>query len=156
MAKIIMDRRAGDNKYLHRDFHLTADVGIRYVGDNYGDEGIKEYLTDYTLSFYKLMIADIKEKGLVVLKEYLEKIYAAEEAEDALSVTLSDNELHVNIKYCPAVTYMKSQGRTPSKWYIETTRIVYDVIAKECGYVFNLISYSEEDGKSEWVIGGKK
>lgn len=152
MAKIIMDRRAGDNKYLHKDFHLTADVGLKYVGDNYGEEGIKEYLTNYTLSFYKLLIEEVKEKGLLPLKNYLKEVYRAEETEDAICMELDGESLQVKIKYCPAVTYMKSQGHQPCKWYKETTSVVYDVLAKACGYTFELISYNEENGQSEWKI----
>ena len=41
MAKRVMDRRAADNKYLHRDFHVSGDLGIQYVGERYGDNGVK-------------------------------------------------------------------------------------------------------------------
>jgi hypothetical protein len=37
MAKLVMDRRAVDNKYLHRDFFISTDTGLRYLGSRYGD-----------------------------------------------------------------------------------------------------------------------
>ena len=156
MAKFIMDRRAGDNKYLHRDFHKTADCGLKYVGENYGDQGVLEYITDYTLSFYKPLIEDIKNRGLIALKENLEKIYIAEEALDALDVTLTENAISVNIKYCPAITYFNSENYKPCKWYHHTNTTIYEIIAKQSGYNFTLLSYDQNTGKAQWEIGGKK
>ena len=156
MARYIMDRRAGDNKYLHRDFHKTADCGLKYVGEVYGDSGVLEYITDYTLSFYKLLIQDIKDRGVIALKENLEKIYLAEEALDALNVEIKDGTLFVDIKYCPALAFFKSENYTPCKWYHHTNTTIYDIIAKESGYNFTLISYDENTGKAQWTVGGKK
>jgi len=59
MEKLFIDRKASDNKYLHRDFHVSADNGITYVGKKYGDEAVKEYLTQYAKSFYKLLVGKI-------------------------------------------------------------------------------------------------
>lgn len=156
MARYIMDRRAGDNKYLHRDFHKTADCGLKYVGDVYGDDGVLEYITDYTLSFYKPLIQDMKDRGVVALKENLEKIYLAEEALDALNLEIKNETLYVEIKYCPALAYFKSENYTPCKWYYHTNTTIYDIIARGSGYNFNLISYDEVTGKAQWTVGGKK
>ena len=69
-----IDRKASDNKYLHRDFHVSADIGIAYVGRYYGDNGVKEYLTDFTKSYYQKLVEEIKEFGLIALEKYLKKI----------------------------------------------------------------------------------
>lgn len=148
MAKLVMERKASDNKYLHSSFHISADIGITYVGLNFGDEAVIEYLTRFTLSYYKLLIDEIKQKGLSALKENIENIYKIEEAKDALHIDLNDNCLSVEIKYCPAIKYMNSESHIPSKWYIETTKTVNKVIAENCGYEFKLLSYDTESGKA--------
>lgn len=150
MKKFTMERKAEDNKYLHRDFHVLADRGLMYIGQTYGDQAVVEYLTEYTLSYYKLLIRDIKNNGIVEFKNYLENIYKAEECEDALDLTLVDENLKVKIKYCPAVKFMLSVNYTPSKWYVETVNTVYDVIAKESGYLFNLSFYDQKNGACEF------
>ena len=45
---------------------------------------------------------------------------------------------------------MKEVGYTPSKWYKDLTETVNRVIAKNSGFGFEMISYSEENGKAEY------
>lgn len=45
---------------------------------------------------------------------------------------------------------MKEAGYTPSKWYKDLTETVNRVIAKNSGFGFEMISYSEENGKAEY------
>ena len=150
MGRLYINRKAEDNRYLHRDFHLLADRGLIYVGEQYGDKAVIEFLTEYTLSYYKNLIIDVKKNGVEELKKHLEKIYRAEECGDALE-TYGDNRLmNFKIKYCPAVRYMLSVGHVPSKWYIETVNTVYGVIAKESGYAFKLNSYDKDSGSAEF------
>ena len=161
-----MDRRAADNKYLHRDFHVSADAGIAYVGRLWGDDAVKEYLKRFTLSWYSPLINEIKNRGLAALKEHIEKIYETEETRDVLHITMSENpagpagnsppgnfpagELSVNIDRCPAVTYMRSIGHEPSQWYPWLTLVVNKTIAEKSGIGFEMISYDEDTGKAAY------
>ncbi|NLJ41280.1 MAG: hypothetical protein GX352_06710 [Clostridiales bacterium] len=150
MAKKVMDRRAADNKYLHRDFHVSGDLGIEYVGKRFGDNGVKEYLRRFATAFYSPLVEDIKERGLVALKEHIENIYEIEEAPEVLKTTLEEEELLVEVSQCPAIAYMKSIDYTPSKWYIEQTRTVNETIADNADLGFELISYDDETGKTAY------
>lgn len=147
---LVTEKKASDNKYLHRDFHISTDNGIEYVGKKYGDSGVIDFLSRFSNSYFQLLVDDYKEKGLAVIKNYIENIYKTEESEDAIEITLSEKELKVNIKYCPAVKYMKSQGHTPSKWYKMSTSVVYDVLAKNCGLNFVMSDYNEENGATSY------
>ena len=95
MEKLNIERKAADNRYLHRDFHVSADIGIIYVGENYGDNAVKDYLTQYAKSFYKPLAEEVKAKGLVALKENFENVYKKEEWSEYLHTTLTENELKV-------------------------------------------------------------
>lgn len=150
MEKLHIERKAADNKYLHRDFHISADIGITYVGENYGDDAVKDYLTQYAKSFYKPLAEDVKKNGLKSLEENFENVYKKEEWTEYLHTTLTENELTVKIDKCPAVTFMKSTGHTPSKWYKETTYTVYSVLAEMCKLSFSVKYYNEEDGSTEF------
>ena len=146
---LIMERKASDNKYLHKDFHVTADIGITYVGENYGDAAVKDYLKQYALSFYKPLAEEVKNKGLKPLEENFINVYTKEEWTEYLHTELTENELRVKIDKCPAVIFMKSTGHTPSKWYKETTYTVYRTLADMCGLDFKVGYYNEEDGSTE-------
>ena len=150
MEKLHIERKAADNKYLHKDFHVTADVGITYVGENYGDNAVKEYLTQYALSFYKPLAEKVKKSGLKVLEENFINVYKKEEWTEYLHTNLSGDRLIIKIDKCPAVVFMKSTGHTPSKWYKETTYTVYRVLADMCDLDFFVKYYNEEDGSTEF------
>lgn len=143
----IIDMQAGDNKYLHRAFHNSSDAALLFCGENYGDEAVKEFMTAYTKRYYAPQIEDAKTRGLVAVKEWLESVYAAEEASEVLHTDLRDNELTVNIDYCPGMAYMRSINREPCKWYVEETRTLYAAFAEEAGLDFKL-DYFEDSGKT--------
>ena len=148
--KLVIERNAADNEYFHRDFHISGDRGVRYVGEKYGDASVVEYLTIFTKAYYSPLIGEIKKNGLSAMKAHIEKIYEVEKAADNVTCELTEDELFVTVSECPAVKYMKESGYEPSKWYVMTTSVVNDVIAKECGYGFEMIFYSEENGAAKY------
>ncbi len=148
--KLVMDVKASDNEYFHRDFHISGERGLRYVGEKYGDAAVVDYLTRFTKAYYSVLIGEIKEKGLSAMKEHIEKIYTIEKAPENVKCTLTDKDLYVVVSECPGVKYMKESGYEPSQWYIEDTRTVNRVIAEESGYGFELIFYNPENGAAEY------
>ena len=141
---------------MHKDFHVTADIGITYVGKNYGDDAVKEYLTKYALSFYKLLAEKVKEKGLKTLEDDFKNVYEKEEWTEYLHSELKEDSLTIKVDKCPAVTFMKSVGHVPSIWYKETTYTTYGILAKMCNLDFAVNYYHEEDGSTEFVFRRKK
>lgn len=148
MEKLVMERRAYDNKYLHRDFHATLDIGMAYLGDRFGEEQVDRYLAQYVQVHYTPMT-------LRELENYFVAIYKAEEAEDALKTELKRNILHVKIAWCPGLRYLNAHGGA-SKWYDKTTSVLYAELAKKCGLEFKLISYDKATGKAEFEFLGKE
>jgi hypothetical protein len=145
-----MDRKAADNKYLHRDFHVSTDNGLLYIGTHYGDKGIREYLEQFSRSWYAPLAAAVRKDGLGAMKAHIEKIYETEEATDVLHISLKGEELSVSVDRCPAVTYMRSIGYTPSRWYKELTSTVNRIVADMAGIGFEMLSYDETSGKAAY------
>lgn len=159
MSSLRVVKKPADNKYLHRDFHILCDFGLSYVAEKHGEQGVKDYLEQLAETYYTPLIEDIKHNGLMPVKEYLLTVYEAEEASDALSLTTGDGTIDVKVKWCPAVRYMKSNGHNPSKWYVETTSVLYQAIADLAGVGFRLDSYDPENGAAEfcfWIKSKKK
>ena len=148
----VMDRKASENEYFHRDFHSSMNMGIHYVGEHYGMEGVRSYLTRYTNHVYQATMKDMNERGLKALREKIVDIYSKEKAEDALTVDLAEDEasLQITVDYCPAVRHLKATGRSVSKWYRYTTEIVMETLAKSVGSVFCMDSYDEETGAASY------
>jgi len=147
---VIMDRKASENEYFHRDFHSSMNMGIHYVGENYGMEAVREYLTRYTNNVYSKVIEDVKVRGLQAIADKIQDTYAKEKASDALVLDMTDDTLNVSILYCPAVKHLHSTGRVVTKWYRYTTEIVMEVLAAAAGYQFTMESYDEETGAAKY------
>lgn len=144
--KEVMDMTAEDNKYLHRDFHLSGDFALEYCGRMYGDNGVREFLYHFAQLHYAALINDCKERGLIALQERYQKLYEIEEASEVLHTELTDAQLLVTVDKSPVIEYMTSLGQKPSKYYIEETRIVYGAIADGCDLGFELLYYNEDGG----------
>ncbi|MBP8990250.1 MAG: hypothetical protein KBG64_08530 [Clostridia bacterium] len=150
MAKKIMVRRASDNKYLHKDFHNSMNYALNYLGEHYGDEGVKEYLSSFARSYHLPLIQDIRERGFDAIEDYLKKIYEAEEALDVLEIKRDSDSLDINIRQCPAVTHIVQSNIHPSPWFVETTKTIWATLAEESGLQFELISYNHTNGKAAY------
>lgn len=150
MTKRVMERKAADNKYLHRDFHKSMDLGLAYLGERYGDEGVEEYLRGFARDYYGPLIESIRQQGLKPLQDHIAAIYEVEEASESLSMALSEGRLDVKVEKCPAIAHFQKIGYTASPWYVEATRTVNQAIADEAGLEYVERCYDEKDGRSEY------
>ncbi len=141
-----VDMKSEDNKYLHRDFHLSGDVALKYCGDRFGDGAVKDFLRDFTKYYFAPVIEKIKKVGLLAIEEWIKGVYEVEEASELLTTELTENKLTVTVKRSPVIEYMHSLNQAPSEYYIEETRTVYATVADECGYGFELEYYNEDGG----------
>ncbi len=146
----IMDKKAGDNEYFHPDFHSSMNMGIHYLGENYGEDAVNEYLTRYTKNVYQRDIANIKANGLSAIEQKILDTYKKEKAEDAVNTSVENGKLTVEVHYCPAVKHLKSTGRVVSEWYQYTTETVMQVLANESGYRFKMEAYDAENGSARY------
>ena len=148
MAKEVMERKASDNKYLHKDFHNIMNLGIKYIHEKYSEESVREYLVQFALAYYAPLKRSIIDKGLIAVKEHYEKIYAAEEASEAISFFYTEDELMINVDKCPAVTHMQNSNISPSELYHELTKTVNETICENTPFSYELIAYDSETGAS--------
>ena len=137
-------------KYLHPDFHNSLARGVEYIAEHYGEKGLREYLTKFTLAFHKPLLAKVKEQGIAAVADYLRWLYDTEKAPEALTIDESEDVLNVSISYCPAVKHLKSRDIIPHESFERTTSIVYDVIAAESGFGFEMISYDHDTGAARF------
>ena len=84
------------------------------------------------------------------LPAYFVRLYAAEKASDCVKCELSDRTLTVTVSECPGVKYIRESGNDPTKWYIECTRTVNQVIADMCRLEFELLFYEEFSGAAQY------
>lgn len=145
----ITDMKSEDHTYLHRDFHLLGDLALTYCGEQFGDNGVREFLAQYTKTYYQPVIEKIKENGLEAVKDWIEHTYEIEEASDLLHTELTKTTLTVTVDKSPVIEYMQSLGQKPGKYYMEETNTLYSAIAEECNLRFYLDDY-REDGAAKF------
>ena len=146
----IMDRRAADNEYFHRDFHSILNMCIDYIGEHYGREALHEVLARYTRNVYRPVYDAVKKTGLAAIADKIRDTYRREKAEEDLELKLTDNRLEVTIRRCPAVTHLHNTGRKVSPWYRYTTEDVMGTLAADNGYTFGMDAYDEAIGAAAY------
>lgn len=158
MSKKVMNRKASDNEYLHKDFHGAMSCAIEYLHKNYGEEAVREYLKKFTREFYAPLIKDLKERGLIALKEHFERIYAIEGGDVEISMKGNDlnklneldlnepDELIINVRKCPAVTYMRENNRPVAALFYETTRTVNEALCEGTPFEAEFLEYNDITG----------
>ena len=146
MAKEVMRRRASDNEYLHKDFHGALNCGLNYLHQHFGEEAVRKYLRDFTLTFYAPLRADLKKRGLVALKEHFEKIYRIEGGE--VEFEMSETQFTIRVAACPAVMHIRKLGNPVAPLFYETTRTVNETLCEGTPFAFELTEYEPETGRS--------
>ena len=146
MPREIMERRASDNVYLHKDFHGALSTGIEYLHSHFGEDAVRDYLRQFTSTYYAPLKKRLCEEGLSVLKDYFGNMYAAEDGE--ITTTLSDDELVISVSSCPTVKHMRRQGYTVARLFRETTETVNSVLCDGTPYMAELVEYDDDTGKS--------
>ncbi|MBI3987324.1 MAG: hypothetical protein HY343_10405 [Lentisphaerae bacterium] len=146
MPREIMRKKAGDNVYLHRDFHGALSVGLDYLHDHYGEAAVRDYLRQFTLAFYAPLRDDLKKRGLPALKDHYERIYRLEGA--AFRFRESADELVLEVEASPAVMHMREKGYTVARTFVETIRTVNEALCEGTPYAAELASYEPQTGRS--------
>ena len=147
---VVMERKASDNEYFHQGFHNSLNMGIDYIGEKYGKEGVCEYLRKYTSVAYGKRIEDIKKNGFKELQDVILDIYTKEKATDAVEFSQEGNILRLKVKYCPAVKYLSGDGKKVSEWFSYISKTVFQTIAESAGCSFECKLYDEATGRAEY------
>ena len=146
MAKQIVHRSAGDNQYLHRDFHGALSVGIEYLHEHYGEDAVRRYLWQFARVFYAPLTDALNARGLIVLDEHFRHLYQLEGG--TADFRLSESELEIRVEACPAVSHMREQGYPVARLFRETTDTVNRAICDQTPFAAELVQYVEVTGRS--------
>lgn len=156
MEALKMERSAADNKYLHRDFHKTLDLGLAYLAEHYGEDSVGKYLHDVVKIYYAPLIEKIKNEGLSALESHIKRIYEIEEAANVCHTYFSGDTLSVKIDACPVLAYFQKSGYHPSRYFKETTLTLNEAIAELADIGYRLEFYDEKTGNCEYLFFTEK
>ena len=149
---VVLEYTSGELEYFHPDFHSSMNMGVEYLGITYGEDAVKDYLTQYTKAVYHKRMEKIKAEGLSAVREMILETYAKEHAPEAVDTEMEGNTLKVTVHWCPAVRHLKKTGREVSVWYPCTTSVVMETLAEECGFRFTMGCYDAETGRTSYTF----
>lgn len=140
----VMSINASDNKYLHRDFHLTLNILLDYIYKNFGEEAVIDYITQYSKAYFKPLKEQLKAGNTKALSDYLTEVYQKEEW--PVQIHSEENGIELQQDACPGITHIRSLGKQPAICYIETYRTLYGELCKGTPFTYTLEDFNAETG----------
>lgn len=151
--KKIMTRKASDNKYLHKDFHVSMNILLKYIYENFGKEELINYLSQYAEAYHKPLNQELKSGSIDALCSYFTDIYKKEEW--PVKMNCEENFLEIEQDACPGIAQIKAKGDTPCPYYSETYNTVYKTLCKDTPFEYELEYFDEETGACRQVFRKK-
>lgn len=140
----VMKRKASDNKYLHKDFHVSMNILLKYIYENFGKEQLVHYLKQYTEAYFKPINHKLKSGNLDVLCKYFKDIYNKEEW--PVRINCTENYIEIEQDACPGVSHIRAKGAELCPHYVETYNTVYKTLCENTPVVYELEYFDEETG----------
>jgi hypothetical protein len=128
----VLNIAAGENPYLHKDFHGALCYGIKYLDDKYGHDATKAYLRQVGRECFAPLIAAMKERGLAAMEDHLRHVFTQEQGE--FTLRHQGDTLVLEVTQCPAVLHMIGMGQFFTPRFCETTVVVNETVCREAGY----------------------
>lgn len=140
----VVERRAADNKYLHRDFHISMNMLMEYIYRKFGSSALTDYLKQFSREFHAPRNKCLRKENLKCLEKYFQEIYEKEEW--PVTIELNGDTLVIHQKACPGITHIKKKGHNPIKDYIETYTTVYETMCEGTPYEYIIEGFDLNTG----------
>lgn len=150
----IMSRKSSDNKYLHKDFHISMNLLMEYIYNNFGKDKLIEYLKQYTRTYHKPLHEKMKIGDLDAIASYIKGIY--EEEEWTVKVEQDENKVVIEQETCPGISHIMSKGGNPIADYMETYNTVYNTLCENTPFEYELVFFDKETGACKQLFKRKE
>ena len=152
----VMKRNASDNKYLHKDFHISQNILMDYICRNYGKASLIKYLEQFAEAYYKPLKDKMMKGDIEALYKYFKDIYEKEEW--PVRIICDKNQIKIEQDACPGISYIKSKGWDPVSDYQETYRTIYRTLCKNTPFEYILQNFNVGTGACTqiFIIKGDK
>lgn len=140
----IMERKASENKYLHKDFHIALNLFMIYLNDNFGKDAVTDYLKQYSRAYYKPLNQKLKSGDKEVLVSWFRDVYDKEEW--PVRITSGENYVEISQDACPAISHIVRNGGKPCTDYRETYNTVYTTLCENTPFEYILEYFNDETG----------
>lgn len=146
----IMTRKASDNKYLHKDFHVSMNILLKYIYESFGEKELINYLSQYAEAYYKPLNQELRDGSIEALNKYFTDMYEKEEW--AVKIVCKENSLIIEQDSCPGILHIRAKGEAPCPCYSETYNTVYRTLCKGTPFEYELSYFDEETGACNQIF----
>ncbi|MBN2455849.1 MAG: hypothetical protein JXB29_04825 [Sedimentisphaerales bacterium] len=128
----VIDRKASENEYMHKDFHGTLCYVIKYLEDNYGLGSVEQYLQQVAKTYFLPLTQKLKSEGLKALENHWREVFTREDGK--FNISYEDDKLVLVVKQCPAIAHLKTRDMFFTDKFCLTTKVVNKTICQPAGY----------------------
>lgn len=140
----VIDCKASDNVYMHKDFHGGICTGIKYLDEEFGEEATVEYLKQVGRTYFQPLSEQLRSRGLVALEDHWRRIFTAEGG--AFSLRYDEETLVLEVSECPAVAHLIKINQLHTNRFCESTVVVNETVCQAAGYECSCV-YQPGEGK---------
>jgi hypothetical protein len=153
-GKKIMVRKASDNKYLHRDFHLSQNILMDYICRNFGKDALTAYLEQFAGAYLQPVKQKLEAGDLNALLDYFTEIYQKEEW--PVKITCGGDYLEIVQEACPGISYIREKGGKPCPNYRETYNTIYKTLCRDTPFEYVLQYFNDATGACKQIFNKKE
>ena len=140
----IMERRSSDNKYLHKDFHISQNILMGYIYRSFGADALINYLEQFAIAYHKPLNQKMKQGNTGALLNYFTEIYKKEEW--PVKITSGEDYVEIEQDACPGISHIMAKGGKPCPCYRETYHTIYKTLCKDTPFEYILKYFHDETG----------
>ena len=140
----VIERKASDNKYRHRDFHISMNMLMKYICEEFGAKALTKYLEQFSREFHSINTEYLKKCDLSGLYIYFKDVYEKEEW--PVNIEIRGDVLTISQAACPGISYLREKGHIPIEQYIETYTTVYETMCIDTPYEYIMEKFDNETG----------
>lgn len=150
----IMERKASDNKYLHKDFHISQNMLMEYIYQNFGEGAFINYLKQFASAYHSPLNQEMKSGNIDALLNYFTDIYEKEEW--PVKITSGEGFVKIEQESCPGISHIISAGKKPCPYYRETYNTVYKTLCEDTPFEYVLEYFNDETGACKQIFMKKE
>ncbi len=150
----VIGRKASDNKYLHKDFHMALNLMMTYIFDNFGKDSLTTYLKKFSQAYYRPLNQSLMSGDKEILADYFRGIYKKEEW--PVNILIHENSVEISQDACPAISHIVLKGGKPCPCYNETYSTVYETICENTPFEYVLEYFDDETGACRQLFNLKE
>jgi len=114
------------------DFYFAINATFRWIYDNWGEEGLKEYWRALGRDHYAFLTEKFRKEGMEAVYNYWQEFFAREPGGD-VCVKKENNGVTIVVRVCPALKHLKAHGREIFPLYCQHCQIVSEAMCEGAG-----------------------